>query len=175
MNPCAGRLVYTLVPMSAAEADAFNIPATDRGLYIRLDPANTNIAACAGEATWLKLIGVATNNGTKQYPSGDTIQAVAPGSPPNAWAALCEHTVPRAPRSMLSEAQLLDLFPFGRTTLFSLIKAGGFPRGTYVSPNRRAWFADEIAHWQDALSQGNPYFNPTRGRGRGRHPRNAVT
>ena len=74
------------------------------------------------------------------------------------------------PRRMLTEAQVLDLLPFGRTTLFSLIKAGGFPRGTYVSPNRRAWFADEIAHWQDALSQGNPYFNPNRARGRGASP-----
>lgn len=82
---------------------------------------------------------------------------------------------PLEPRRMLTEAQVLDLLPFGRTTLFSLIKTGGFPRGAYVSPNRRAWFADEIAHWQDALSQGNPHFNPTRGRGRRRHRRNAVT
>ena len=76
----------------------------------------------------------------------------------------------REPRRMLSESQVLTLLPFGRTTLFSLIKTSRFPRGTYVSPNRRAWFADEIAHWQGALSQGNPYFNPTRGRGRGRRP-----
>src|ERR1700751_3540757 len=42
-----------------------------------------------------------------------------------------------APRKMLSENEVLDLLPFGRTTLFDLIKRGGFPRGTYVSPNRR--------------------------------------
>ena len=79
------------------------------------------------------------------------------------------------PRRMLTEAQVLDLVPFGRTTLFSLIKAGGFPRGTYVSPNRRAWFADEIAHWQNALSQGNPHFNPNRRRGASPEQRSYLT
>jgi predicted DNA-binding transcriptional regulator AlpA len=69
---------------------------------------------------------------------------------------------------MLTEAQVLDLVPFGRTTLYGLIKNGGFPRGTFVSKNRRAWFADEICAWQDALSQGNPYYDPNRRRGGGR-------
>ena len=72
---------------------------------------------------------------------------------------------------MLTEAQVLDLLPFGRTTLHSLIKTGGFPRGVYVSPNRRAWFSDEIARWQNAIESNNPYFDPNRGRGKGRHPR----
>ena len=84
--------------------------------------------------------------------------------------------VPRAPRRMLTGGSGSRSAPVrAHDPVYGLIKAGGFPRGTYVSPNRRAWFADEIAHWQDALSQGNPYFNPTRGRGRGRNPRNAVT
>jgi prophage regulatory protein len=83
-------------------------------------------------------------------------------------------TALRAPRKMLSENEVLDLLPFGRTTLFGLIKRGGFPRGTYVSPNRRGWFADEVARWQHALSQGDPLHNPTRGRGGGRHPRISV-
>jgi predicted DNA-binding transcriptional regulator AlpA len=76
---------------------------------------------------------------------------------------------------MLTEQQVLDLVPFGRTTLFSLIKTGGFPRGTYVSPNRRGWFADEIARWQNALGECNPHFNPSRGRGGGRRPHVAAT
>jgi prophage regulatory protein len=75
------------------------------------------------------------------------------------------------PRRMLTEAQVLDLLPFGRTTLHNLIKCGGFPRGVYVSPNRRAWFADEIARWQNAIETNNPHFDPHRGRGKGRHPR----
>ena len=75
------------------------------------------------------------------------------------------------PRRMLTEAQLLDVLPFGRTTLFALIKSGAFPRAVYVSPNRRAWFADEIARWQNAIETNNPHFDPHRGRGKGRHPR----
>jgi predicted DNA-binding transcriptional regulator AlpA len=85
-----------------------------------------------------------------------------------------EETAQCAPRRMLTEAEVLDLLPFGRTTLFDLIKKGGFPRGTYVSPNRRAWFADEIARWQDALGEQNPHYNPNRGRGKGRRPRISV-
>jgi prophage regulatory protein len=80
-------------------------------------------------------------------------------------------TALRAPRKMLSENEVLDLLPFGRTTLFSLIKTSAFPRGTYVSPNRRAWFADEIARWQNSIETNNPHFDPHRGRGKGRHPR----
>jgi predicted DNA-binding transcriptional regulator AlpA len=84
-----------------------------------------------------------------------------------------QHTVlgTAEPRRMLNESQVLDILPFGRTTLHNLIKTGGFPRGTYVSPNRRAWFADEIARWQRAIETDNPYFDPHRGRGKGRYPR----
>jgi predicted DNA-binding transcriptional regulator AlpA len=71
------------------------------------------------------------------------------------------------PRRMLTEAQVLDIVPVGRTTLFQMIKDGRFPRGTYISANRRIWFGDEVAAWQNALEEGNPHFNPARGRGRG--------
>jgi predicted DNA-binding transcriptional regulator AlpA len=30
-------------------------------------------------------------------------------------------------------------------------REGRFPASHYISPNRRAWFADEIAAWQSAL------------------------
>jgi prophage regulatory protein len=69
-----------------------------------------------------------------------------------------------APRRMLSEKQVLEIVPVGRTTLYRMEKAGRFPRSTYISPNRRIWFADEIAAWQDAVDE----FNPNRGRGKGR-------
>ena len=77
-------------------------------------------------------------------------------------------TYSNEPRRMLTEAQVLDLLPFGRTTLHNLIKTGGFPRGTHVSPNRVAWFADQVAGWQQALREQNPHYDPSRGRGRGR-------
>jgi prophage regulatory protein len=68
------------------------------------------------------------------------------------------------PRSMLSERRVLEIVPVARTTLYRMEKAGRFPKSTYVSPNRRFWFADEIAAWQNSVNE----FDPRRGRGKGR-------
>jgi predicted DNA-binding transcriptional regulator AlpA len=70
------------------------------------------------------------------------------------------------PRRMLTEAELLALVPLGRSTLFRLMADGKFPRGTFVSANRRLWFADEILRWQNAVNERDPL----RGRGKGRRP-----
>ena len=71
------------------------------------------------------------------------------------------------PRRMLNEAQVLGIIPVSRTTLFRMSKAGRFPQGTYISPNRRVWFEDEIIAWQNAVDE----FDPRRGRGKGRRHR----
>lgn len=71
------------------------------------------------------------------------------------------------PRRMLSEKQVLEIVPVGRTTLYRMEKAGRFPKSTYISPNRRVWFEDEIIAWQHAVDE----FNPNRGRGKGRRHR----
>jgi prophage regulatory protein len=71
------------------------------------------------------------------------------------------------PRRMLNEKQVLEIVPVGRTTLYRMEKADRFPRSTYISPNRRVWFEDEIIAWQNAVDE----FNPTRGRGKGRRRR----
>jgi predicted DNA-binding transcriptional regulator AlpA len=71
------------------------------------------------------------------------------------------------PRRMLNEAQVLTLIPVSRTTLYRMAKNGRFPPGTYISPNRRIWFEDEVVAWQNAVDE----FNPSRGRGKGRRPR----
>ena len=68
------------------------------------------------------------------------------------------------PRRMLSEKHVLEIVPVGRTTLYRMEKAGRFPKSTYISPNRRVWFEDEIIAWQNAVDE----FNPNRGRGKGR-------
>jgi len=72
-----------------------------------------------------------------------------------------------APRRMLSEKQVLEIVPVGRTTLYRMEKACRFPRSTYISPNRRVWYADEIIAWQNAVDE----FDPNRGRGKGRRHR----
>ena len=68
------------------------------------------------------------------------------------------------PRRMLTEKQVLLLIPVSRMTLYRMEKAGRFPRSTYISPNRRVWFEDEIIAWQNAVDE----FDPNRGRGKGR-------
>jgi prophage regulatory protein len=67
-------------------------------------------------------------------------------------------------RRMLNEKQVLEIVPVGRTTLYRMEKTGRFPKSTYISPNRRVWFEDEIIAWQNAVDE----FNPNRGRGKGR-------
>lgn len=41
-------------------------------------------------------------------------------------------------------------------------KEGRFPKGSYISPNRKVWFEDEIIAWQNEING--------RGRGRRQHP-----
>jgi predicted DNA-binding transcriptional regulator AlpA len=72
-----------------------------------------------------------------------------------------------APRVMLNEERVLQIVPISRTTLFRMERAGRFPRSTYISPNRRVWFEDEIVAWQNAVDERNP----NRGRGKGRRTR----
>ncbi len=73
------------------------------------------------------------------------------------------------PRRMLNEKQVLEIIPVGRSTLWRMERAGKFPRSTYISPNRRVWFEDEIVAWQASVDE----FNPVRGRGKGRRRRTA--
>jgi predicted DNA-binding transcriptional regulator AlpA len=63
---------------------------------------------------------------------------------------------------MLSEAQVLAIVPVSRTTVYRIEKTGRFPKSTYISPNRRVWFEDEVVAWQNAVNE----FDPSRGRGR---------
>jgi hypothetical protein len=82
----AGRLIYTLMPMSEEEARTFGIELDERAFYIRLDAAKLNIAARSGKATWFRIVGVPIGNSTAEYPNGDTVQVVEPWSPPDIWA-----------------------------------------------------------------------------------------
>jgi predicted DNA-binding transcriptional regulator AlpA len=82
-----------------------------------------------------------------------------------------EDGVSEKPRRMLNEKQVLEIVPVGRTTLYRMEKAGRFPKSTYISPNRRVWFEDEIIAWQNAVDE----FDPHRRRGRGRLPRHRVS
>lgn len=56
------------------------------------------------------------------------------------------------PRRMLNQEQVLQIVPVSPVTLWRMEKAGRFPKSTYISPNRRVWFADEIIRWQDEVN-----------------------
>jgi prophage regulatory protein len=56
-----------------------------------------------------------------------------------------------SPRRMLTITEVLGIVPVSRATLFRMERDGTFPPSTYISANRRIWFADEISAWQEAL------------------------
>ena len=89
----AGRLVYTLTPMSEDEAKQFNVEQIDRRYYVRLDSAKVNIAPPSRIATWFKLVGVNIGNATELYPSGDDVQTVEPWNPPDTWGSVSAVTL----------------------------------------------------------------------------------
>ena len=72
----AGRLIYTLTPMSLEEGQALGLGEADRRRLIRLDSAKVNITPPMAEAKWFRLIGVDIGNGTALYPRGDQVQTV---------------------------------------------------------------------------------------------------
>jgi hypothetical protein len=84
----AARLVYTLVPMSEDEAKAYSISPDDRLSYVRIDSAKVNTAARGGRPAWFHLVGERLDNGTEEYPTGDTVQVAEPWNPPDTWAGL---------------------------------------------------------------------------------------
>src|SRR5262249_30647001 len=81
----AGRLVYTLAPMTESDAKLFNINPNERFSYIRLDSAKVNLTVRSGKAEWFHIVGQPIGNSTDEYPNGDTIQVVKPWTPPDAW------------------------------------------------------------------------------------------
>jgi prophage regulatory protein len=71
---------------------------------------------------------------------------------------------PRA-RRMLTEREVLRLVPISRATLWRREREGTFPKGSYISPNRKIWFEDEVCAWQHAIE----------GQGRGRRNQRSLT
>lgn len=51
-------------------------------------------------------------------------------------------------RRMLSIEQVVAVVPYSAVTLWRMEKAGRFPRGSFISPNKKIWFEDEIIAWQ---------------------------
>ena len=67
-----------------------------------------------------------------------------------------------APRKMPNIEQVLQIVPVSQVTLWRMERKGRFPRGTFISPNKKIWFEEEITRWQDEING--------RGRGHLQHP-----
>jgi hypothetical protein len=84
----AGRLDYTVIPMSEDEANAFGIEPEERRFYLRLDSAKVNLLPPAARAQWFRLVDVRLGNATTDYPEGDHVQTVESWAPPDMWDGL---------------------------------------------------------------------------------------
>jgi DNA polymerase I-like protein with 3'-5' exonuclease and polymerase domains len=89
----AGRLDYTLIPMSEDEAKAFGIALEERREYLRLDSAKVNLLPPARTAQWFKLISVPLGNTTPDYPDGDYVQTLEPWKPPEILAGFAPEAI----------------------------------------------------------------------------------
>ena len=87
------RLVYTLNPMSADEAASLGVSEEVRRSIVRMDSGKVNIAPKATEAKWFRLVSVSLENGTEDYPHGDSIQVAERWNPPGIFDGLDEDTL----------------------------------------------------------------------------------
>jgi len=72
---------------------------------------------------------------------------------------------PRVQR-MLREHELLEILPFGRSSLYALIRDGAFPRPHSILRGTHFWFERDIIAWQEAIAEQEPA--PSRRGGRRR-------
>ena len=89
----AARLVYTLSPMSPAEAELMGVDEAKRRSLIRLDAGKVNIAPPLDSAKWFQLVGVDLGNKSDLYPHGDNVQTVVTWEAPDTWAGLSTVTL----------------------------------------------------------------------------------
>ena len=50
--------------------------------------------------------------------------------------------------------QIMDLFPIGKTTIYSLIRRGKFPRQIKISPKLAVWDKVEVEEYIKELKNG---------------------
>ena len=57
-------------------------------------------------------------------------------------------------RKMIRVERVLEVTSLTRGSLYSLIKAGDFPKPRQIGPRLNAWFEDEIEQWQATRPEG---------------------
>ncbi|MGZ9110958.1 MAG: AAA family ATPase [Rhodoplanes sp.] len=84
----AGRLTYTLLPMTPDEAQIFGVPEEERRRLVRIDSGKVNLVPGSTAAQWFRLVSVPIGNATPEYPNGDSLQVAEPWTPPDFWRDL---------------------------------------------------------------------------------------
>lgn len=84
----AARVAVTLQTMQPEEAVDMNVPEVERRFYVRIDNAKANLSPPSFEAEWLKLESQNLDNGSDEYPDGDSVQVVTKWEPPSPFADL---------------------------------------------------------------------------------------
>lgn len=74
------RVGLRLVRMTPVECQTYGVLPWDAWRHISINDAKVNLAP-AGARRWFTLVGVPINNGTPDYPEGDTVQTVEPWAP----------------------------------------------------------------------------------------------
>lgn len=77
----AARFVRQLMRMSAEEARRFGVAEDERHNFVRVENGKSNMAP-AEKARWRQLVSVPLNNGTAEYPAGDTVAVMEDWTPP---------------------------------------------------------------------------------------------
>jgi hypothetical protein len=77
----AARVVVQLVRMTSDEARRMGLSEEERRGYFRMENGKANMAPIQN-AKWRRLKSVNLNNGTAEYPDGDTVAVIADWSPP---------------------------------------------------------------------------------------------
>ena len=75
--------------------------------------------------------------------------------------AIADANIAQAMIGLLTIEQVLRLIPVSRATLFNMERRGDFPKGFFISNNRKVWRTGDIAEWQRNL----PTEAPPRRRG----------
>lgn len=68
---------------------------------------------------------------------------------------------------ILNEKEVLEKIRVSRTTLHRLVRAGNFPRPTFVSENRKTWRENDVDTWWETVDARKS----RRRRGGGRRPK----
>ena len=67
-----------------------------------------------------------------------------------------EHKRDNEPRRMMTLTEVLAIVPIARSTLERMVRLEQFPKPTYISNNRRVWYADQITAWQRVVDNSQP-------------------